>query len=65
MGTGFVYTHACVQIDGSIHKKIDRKLMLAEMLFTFYLLSFQSLKANLDHREQSSLPAQPLASADV
>lgn len=65
MGTGSVYVHACIQIDRSIHKKIDRKLILAKILFTFSLLSFQPLKANLDHRELSSLPAQPLASADL
>lgn len=44
-GTGSVYTHACIRIDGSIHKKIDRKLILAKILFPFYLLSFQPLKA--------------------
>ena len=61
VGTGSVYTHAHIQIDGSIHKKTDRKLILAKILFPFHLLSFQPLKVNLDHRELSPSPAQPFS----
>lgn len=41
--------------------EIDRKLIPEKILFPVYLLSFQPLKANLDHREPSPSPAQPFS----
>lgn len=58
MGTGSVYTQSCIQMVGSIHKKIDRKLILAKLLFPFYLFLFQPLKASHDPRELSPSPVQ-------
>lgn len=59
MGTGSLYTHACIQIGGNTQEKIARKLILAKILFPFYLFSFQPLEASLDLLERCPSPAQP------
>lgn len=64
-GTGSFYTHACIPIDGSMHKKTDRKLILENKSFSFLapLISASIRGSQALHQSRLSAHADPRAHA--
>lgn len=65
-GTGSIYTHACIQIDGYTHKKTDRKLIPGKKkkkksFFLSVSSQFSLSKPSPAQRELSPSPAQPFS----